>query len=58
MATLADQARLAVTNELDQYLSQPFHVAEHVLGVPGETVEPDELHAEVSKRVCAAQQEA
>ena len=58
MATLADQARLAVTNELDQYISQPFHVAEHVLCVPGETVEPDELHAEVSKRVCAAQQEA
>ena len=36
-----------MTDELDQYLCQPFHVAEHILGIPGETVEPDELHAEV-----------
>ena len=52
--TLAEQARLAMTDELDVYLSQPFHVAEHVTGVPGETVEPDELHTEVSKRNRAA----
>jgi F0F1-type ATP synthase beta subunit len=51
MATLAQQARLAMTDELDQYLSQPFRVAEHILGIPGETVEPAELHAEVSKRI-------
>ncbi len=53
MATLAEQARLAMTDELDQYLSQPFHVAEHILGVPGETVEPAELHSEVTKRIGA-----
>ena len=51
MAALAEQARFAMTDELDQYLSQPFHVAELVLGIPGETVEPDELHAEVARRI-------
>ena len=51
MAVLADQARLAVTDELDQYLCQPFHVAEHILGIPGETVEVAELHSEVAKRI-------
>ena len=51
MAVLAEQARAAMTDELDQYLCQPFHVAEHILGIPGETVEPDELHAEVSALV-------
>jgi RNA polymerase sigma factor (sigma-70 family) len=51
MATLAEHARLAMTDELDQYLSQPFHVAEHILGIPGETVESAELHSEVSKRL-------
>ncbi len=51
MAALAGQARLAMTDELDRYLSQPFHIAEHILGVPGETVEVDELHSEVSKRI-------
>lgn len=51
MAKLAEHARLAMTDELDQYLSQPFHVAEHILGVPGETVEPVELHSEVTKRI-------
>jgi F0F1-type ATP synthase beta subunit len=51
MATLAQQARLAMTDELDRYLCQPFHVAEHILGIPGETVELVELHCEVSKRI-------
>ena len=32
-------------------LCQPFHVAEHILGIPGETVEPAELLSEVSKRI-------
>ncbi len=40
-----------MTDELDKYLSQRFHIAEHILGVPGETVEVDELHSEVSKRI-------
>jgi len=53
MATLADQARLAMTDDLDEYLSQPFHVAEHVTGVPGETVEPDELHNGITQRISA-----
>lgn len=51
MATLAEKARLAMTDELDVYLSQPFHVAEHILGIPGETVEPAELHSEISQRI-------
>ncbi len=51
MASLAEQARRSITDELDNYLSQPFHVAEHILGVPGETVLPAELHAEVAKRI-------
>jgi hypothetical protein len=51
MATLAQQARLAMTDELDKYLSQPFLVAEHILGIPGESVEPAELHSEISKRI-------
>ena len=42
-----------MTDELDQYLSQPFHVAEHILGIPGETVEPDELHVQVSELIGA-----
>lgn len=51
MATLAEKARVAMTDELDTYLSQPFHVAEHIIGIPGETVELAELHSEISQRL-------
>jgi F0F1-type ATP synthase beta subunit len=38
----------AVDRVLDEYLAQPFHVAEPVTGQPGESVSPDVLNARVT----------
>jgi hypothetical protein len=50
-AALAERARTGMTDALDEYLAQPFFVAEHVTGRPGELVTPDELHDRVSELV-------
>ncbi len=48
-AALAERARAGMTDALDDYLAQPFFVAEHVTGRPGELVTGDELHDRVSE---------
>jgi RNA polymerase sigma factor (sigma-70 family) len=54
-AALADRARAHMTDELDEYLAQPFFVAEHVLDTPGEHVPVDELRSRVEALVGDAQ---
>lgn len=49
IADLAARARQALSDELDAYLCQPFHVAEHVHAGPGETVSVDDLAADVTR---------
>lgn len=51
MVELADRARLHMTDELDDYLCQPFHVAEHVTARPGESETPADLATEVARRL-------
>jgi RNA polymerase sigma factor (sigma-70 family) len=46
--TLAARARAEMSEELDEYLCQPFFVAEHVTGQMGESVSVEELRAHVA----------
>jgi hypothetical protein len=46
--TLAARARVEMSEALDEYLCQPFFVAEHVTGQPGESVPVEELRARVA----------
>jgi hypothetical protein len=51
VAELAARARSQMTDDLDQYLCQPFHIAEHVTARPGESISLDELTVEVANRL-------
>jgi len=48
MSALAQRARVGMTDELDEYLSQAFYVAHHVTGQPGESVPVSELRQQVA----------
>jgi RNA polymerase sigma factor (sigma-70 family) len=48
LSALADRARVEMTDALDEYLAQPFFVAEHVTGQPGESVPLTLLHERVT----------
>ena len=48
-AALAERARTGMTDALDEYLAQPFYVAEPFTGRTGELVAPDELHDRVHR---------
>jgi RNA polymerase sigma-70 factor (ECF subfamily) len=48
IAALASRARRAMTDELDDYLSQPFFTAEPMTGCPGASVSEEELRSEVA----------
>lgn len=50
---IADRARAGMTDALDDYLSQPFFIAEPVMGKPGESVSIDELRSAVDRLVVA-----
>jgi hypothetical protein len=49
MADLSRRARDGMTDALDEYLAQPFYVAEPVTGRPGESVAGDVLRARVEE---------
>jgi hypothetical protein len=51
LAELAARARSEMTDDLDEYLCQPFHIAEHVTARPGETISLAELTVEVTNRL-------
>jgi RNA polymerase sigma-70 factor, ECF subfamily len=51
MAELATRARRLMSDELDQYLCQPFLIAEHVTARPGESVSLTDLAAEITSRL-------
>ena len=57
-ADLANRARTEMTDALDAYLAQPFHVAEHVTGEPGESVSISDLHETVRRILDVADQAA
>ena len=42
-----------MTDALDEYLAQPFYVAEPFTGRTGELVAPDELHDRVTELLTA-----
>jgi hypothetical protein len=48
-AALAELARAAKSDQLDEYLAQPFFVAEHVTGQPGESVSPATVRTRVEQ---------
>lgn len=50
-AALAQRARTGMTDVLDQYLSQPFYIAEHITNRPGEHVPLDLLHQRVAELI-------
>jgi len=53
-AELSSLARRSMTDEIDAYLSQPFHVAEPVTGVPGETVSLETLRSRIRQLLDAS----
>ena len=47
VSALATRAREAMTDELDEYLAQPFYIAHQFTGQPGESVPVSELRRRV-----------